>query len=661
MKGLGSRTAGKLKHALPGYTEGFRSKRMCGIAGFTRLGGVWDREVAGRIIEAIHHRGPDQHGVYEGSEVTLCAVRLKIIDLAGGDQPIVSDDGGTAIVFNGEIYNHREIRRDLERLGHRFRSQCDTETVLRAFMEWDTACFERMRGMFGVALWSEASRRLVLARDRMGIKPLYYYRGADDLYFGSELKAILEHAHIPRRLDERALDRFLSVNYVPGDRTLIEGIRKVPPGHLLEWSRGKFRMERWWELPREGARPNSLEAAKEELDGLLRESVREHLVSDVPLGVWASGGVDSSTILDYAAEQSGSKLKTFSVSFRGRSFDESPYFREMAERYGTDHHEFDLNPETELESAIQDFAYYSDEPSADAGALPVWFLSRMSRQHVTVALSGEGADELFGGYETYQADRLARPLRLTPRWLRRWVHGALERYVPVSDEKIGLEYKLKRGIEGSWLDPDEAHFFWNGTFSSEQLKAIRRGGGDNGLAELARRVATGSAGVVERYMRVDQNCYLPDDILYKTDRMSMAHSLEVRPPMLDHRIVEFAARLPVRLKIRDWRQKYVLKELMRGKLPERVLNRKKAGFDIPTHDWFRRPLRRLLMDTLTPEAVKASGIFHEQAIEALIRDHMERRINVGYHLWGLLTLFLWMKRWKVELHRAAVAEAVAGE
>ena len=634
---------------------------MCGIAGFTRLGGVWDREVAGRIIEAIHHRGPDQHGVYEGSEVTLCAVRLKIIDLAGGDQPIVSDDGGTAIVFNGEIYNHREIRRDLERLGHRFRSQCDTETVLRAFMEWDTACFERMRGMFGVALWSEASRRLVLARDRMGIKPLYYYRGADDLYFGSELKAILEHAHIPRRLDERALDRFLSVNYVPGDRTLIEGIRKVPPGHLLEWSRGKFRMERWWELPREGARPNSLEAAKEELDGLLRESVREHLVSDVPLGVWASGGVDSSTILDYAAEQSGSKLKTFSISFRGRSFDESPYFREVAERYGTDHHEFDLNPETELESAIQDFAYYSDEPSADAGALPVWFLSRMSRQYVTVALSGEGADELFGGYETYQADRLARPLRLTPKWLRRSVHGALERYVPVSDEKIGLEYKLKRGIEGSWLDPDEAHFFWNGTFSSEQLKAIRRGGGDNGLAELARRVAAGSAGVVERYLRVDQNYYLPDDILYKTDRMSMAHSLEVRPPMLDHRIVEFAARLPVRLKIRDWRQKYVLKELMRGKLPERVLNRKKAGFDIPTHDWFRRPLRRLLMDTLTPEAVKASGIFHEQAIEALIRDHMERRINVGYHLWGLLTLFLWMKRWKVELHRAAVAEAVAGE
>jgi asparagine synthase (glutamine-hydrolysing) len=626
---------------------GNREKRMCGIAGFTRLSGVWDREVASRITQTLRHRGPDQQGVYDGSEITLCAVRLKIIDLAGGDQPIVSDDGGTAIVFNGEVYNHREIRRELERLGHRFRSQCDTETVLRAFMEWDTACFQRMRGMFGVALWSEAKKRLVLARDRMGIKPLYYYRCSDDLYFGSELKAILEHAHIPRCLDESGLDRFLSVNYVPGDRTLIEGIHKVPPGHLLEWRRGKFRMESWWELPQEGARDYSLNAAKEELEALLRASLREHLVSDVPLGVWASGGVDSSTILHYAAEQCEGRLKTFSVSFRGRSFDESAYFREVARVYGTDHHEFDLNPETELESAIGDFAYYSDEPSADAGALPVWFLSRMSRQYVTVALSGEGADELFGGYETYQADRLARQLRLTPRWLRRCAHRALERYVPVSDEKIGLEYKLKRGIEGSLLDADEAHFFWNGTFSSEQLRAIRRGGGDNGLTELARQAATGNDGMVERYLRVDQNYYLPDDILYKTDRMSMAHSLEVRPPILDHRIVEFAARLPARLKIRGWRQKYLLKELMRGKLPERVLKRKKTGFDIPTHEWFRGPLRQLLMDTLTPQAVKASGIFHERAIEALICDHMERRINVGYHLWGLLTLFLWMKRWKV--------------
>jgi asparagine synthase (glutamine-hydrolysing) len=606
------------------------------------------RGAAQRITEALFHRGPDQQGVFEASEATLCAVRLKIIDLEGGDQPMVSDDGDTAIAFNGEIYNHREIRAELEAKGHHFHSQCDTETVLRAYLEWDTESFSRMRGMFAVALWTESRKRLVLVRDRMGIKPLYYHWGGDDVYFGSELKAILEHPEIPRQLDLEALDCYLAVNYVPGPSTLIEGIKKVPPGHLLEWRHGKAWLERWWKPAARPQRSQSLESAKEELDWLLSESVREHLVSDVPLGVWASGGLDSSTILHYAATQSAARLKTFSVSFAGRSFDESRYFRAIAQAYGTDHHEFDLNPDVELRSAIEDFAYYSDEPSADAGALPLWYLSRMSRRHVTVALSGEGADELFGGYLTYAADKMVRPLRLVPGGLRRLVRGALDRYMPVSDEKISLEYKLKRWLDGSHLHPDEAHFFWNGTFSAEQREQIRHGADCGGLRRLVERLGLAANGVVERYLQVDQNYYLPDDILYKTDRMSMAHSLEVRPPFLDHRIVEFARSLPERLKIRGFRQKVVLKELMRGKLPEIVLNRKKAGFDIPTHDWFRGTLRELLMDVLSPEAIESTGIFDAPAIHCLIRDHMERRINAGYHLWGLLTLFLWMKKWKVE-------------
>ncbi len=622
---------------------------MCGIAGFTRRNKRASKGVAERITEAISHRGPDQQGVFEGSEATLCAVRLKIIDLGGGDQPILSDDRDTAIVFNGEIYNHREVRAELEGLGHRFHSNCDTETVLRAYLEWDTACFSRMRGMFAVALWTESQKRLVLVRDRMGIKPLYYYRDGEELYFGSEMKAILEHPEVPRHLDLDALDTYLSLNYVAGTQTLIRGIRKVAPGHLLEWRHGKLHSEAWWKLPEGTKRRISLDAAKEELDWLLHDAVREHLIADVPLGVWASGGLDSSAILHYAAAQTAGKLKTFSVSFHGRSFDESRYFREIASRYGTDHHEFDLNPEVELQSAIEDFAYYSDEPSGDAGALPVWFLSRMSRRHVTVALSGEGADELFGGYLTHQADRLVRPFRrMVPAGLRRLMRGAMDRYLPVSDEKISLEYKLKRWLEGSLLDPDEAHFFWNGTFSPEQLAQIRPGTNGNGLRRLVDELKMAPNDVLQRYLTVDQNYYLPDDILYKTDRMSMAHSLEVRPPFLDHRIVEFAALLPQRLKIRGGTQKVVLRELMRGKLPEAVLNRKKTGFDIPTHDWFRGVLRGLLMDTVTPEATAATGIFDGRAIEALIRDHMERRINAGYHLWGLLTLFLWMKRWKVE-------------
>ena len=632
---------------------------MCGIAGFTRIGRRGDNGVARRITEALYHRGPDQSGIFEGNLATLCAVRLKIIDLGGGDQPIVSDDGDTAIAFNGEIYNHGEIRAELERLGHRFHSQCDTETVLHAFRQWDIACFQRMRGMFGAALWSESGRRLVLARDRLGIKPLYYYQHRENVYFGSELKAILEHPEVPRRLDVAALDRYLELNYVPGPETLIEGLRKVPPGHLLEWRNGRMWLEPWWKLetkPRRGG----LEEAKEELDGLLTSAVREHMVADVPLGVWASGGVDSSTVLHYAAAAGSGRLKTFSVGFPGRSFDESRYFREVARVYGTDHHEFELNPDAELLGAIEDFAYYSDEPSADAGALPVWYLSRMSRRHVTVALSGEGADELFGGYVTYQADRLARPFRMVPGGLRRLMRGALDRFMPVSDEKISLEYKLKRWIEGSWLHPDEAHFFWNGTFSPARHRQIRPGWNGEGLRGLVERLGLDATGV-ERYMRVDQNYYLPDDILYKTDRMSMAHALEVRPPFLDHRIVEFAAGLPARMKIRGNKQKYILKELMRGKLPECVLRRKKTGFDIPTHDWFRGVLRELLLDTLTPEAVEATGIFDTGAIQAVIRNHMERRINAGYHLWGLLTLFLWMKRRKVETLPAAAARPVPAQ
>ena len=451
---------------------------MCGIAGYTHRGRAADDGVAQRITAGLHHRGPDQQGIYSSDAATLCAVRLKIIDIDGGDQPITSADGDTVIAFNGEIYNQTALRRELEAAGHRFRSHCDTEVVLEAFRRWDTGCFERLRGMFAVALWCQSKRRLVLARDRLGIKPLYYHLRNGNIYFGSELKAIFEHPGVPRQLNLEALGHYLSLNYVPCPYTLAEGIEKLPPGHLLEWQNGESSVRAWWKLAFNPRRDWTLQGAKAELDGLLRDAVREHLVSDVPLGIWASGGLDSSTVLHYAAE-CGPRLKTFSVSFAGRSFDETPYFREIASRYGTDHHEFDLNPDRELQSAIEEFAYYSDEPSADAGALPVWYLSRMSRQHVTVALSGEGADELFGGYLTYQADRLARPLRLMPAVVRRAILGALERYLPVSDEKIGLEYKLKRGIAGSALPPDEAHFFWNGAFTPEQKRQVYPG--RNGL------------------------------------------------------------------------------------------------------------------------------------------------------------------------------------
>jgi asparagine synthase (glutamine-hydrolysing) len=372
-------------------------------------------------------------------------------------------------------------------------------------------------------------------------------------------------------------------------------------------------------------------------------------VSDVPLGIWSSGGLDSSTVLHYASEASASRLKTFSISFNGRKCDESPYFRQVAQIYGTDHHEFDLNPDVELADAIEEFAYYSDEPSADAGALPVWFLSQMSRRHVTVALSGDGGDELFGGYMTYCADRWARRFHRVPESVRRMSLGLLQRFWPVSDEKISFEYKLKRMLEGSLLPPDEAHFFWNGACSPSQIGELCPGLRGPNLGTLFDPIpAAAEVGYLNRYLQADHHYYLPDDILYKVDRMSMAHSLEVRPPLLDHRIVEFAAALPENLKIRGGNKKVLLKELMKDKLPPSILNRKKNGFDVPAHDWFRNVLRPLLLDTLTPKAVDGSGVFEYAAVQSLIRDHMERRVNVGYHLWGLLTLFLWMKRWGIQ-------------
>jgi asparagine synthase (glutamine-hydrolysing) len=609
---------------------------VCGIAGFTHRSSVPDRSRILNATNSITHRGPDQSGIYESRTVSLGAVRLKIIDLHGGDQPMRSDDGDTVIVFNGEVYNHAGLRRELGTLGARFRSHCDTEVVLQAWLHWGPASFSRLRGMFAFAIWTESERRLVLCRDRLGIKPLYIHQRGEELYFGSEVKTLFAHSEIERRIDTVGLNLYLSLNYIPGPYTMTDGIRKLAPAHWLDWRDGVSRTEPYWTL-RFDPHPHTLGDAKEELDALLKASVAEHLISDVPLGVWSSGGLDSSTIVHYAAEAAGRQLKTFSVSFRGRTFDESRWFREIAAKYGTDHHEFDLNPEAGLPDTIERMSYYSDEPSSDAGALPVWFLSQMTRRHVTVALSGEGADELFGGYNTYLADEYAEKLRILPRWMRRTAARA-SRLLPVSDDKIGFDYKVRRMLEGSLLPPHEAHLFWNGTFSASERRDVLRPAAYRDWPALL----TGD------FLFIDQNYYLPDDILYKTDRMSMAHSLEVRPPFLDHRIVEFAARLPRRLKLRGSTLKYVLRELMRDKLPSSVLTRRKEGFDIPAHQWLRTCLKPLVQDTITPQTVEETGIFEWPVLDRFLTAHLERRANYGYHIWGLLTLFLWIKRWKVQ-------------
>lgn len=579
------------------------------------------------------------------------------MDLEAGDQPLKSADGEVVLVFNGEIFNHQELRRELQQAGYSFKTQCDTEVALNAYLHWGDSCFARFRGMFATAVWTQSRRRLVLARDRMGIKPLYYRLHEGEVFFGSELKCLFAHPEVPRHICLEGLDAFLSVNYVPGPFTLVDGIVKLMPGQLLEWQSGVAHLSDFATVSRDRKSPPTIEAACEELDSLLSSAVREQLVADTEVGIWLSGGLDSSTVLHYASEQTSGPIKTFSITFKGSSGDESEHIRRVSRHYGTDHTEFDLNPEVDLVGAIEDLAFYSDEPSADAGALPTWFLSQMTRESATVALSGEGSDELFAGYLTYKADRYASTFRLLPRALRRAALAMATR-LPAQDGRISFEYKLKRFLEGSLLSPQLAHVFWNGTNSEREKEDLFLFAEPDSLGGWLGQM---SGSTLQSFLDFDQRFYLADDILYKVDRMSMAHSLEVRPPFLDPRIVDFARALPAKFKLYGSTSKYVLRKLMADRLPPHVLRRSKMGFDIPVHDWFRGVLRPLLLETLNRESVEATGLFRWPAVERLIHRHLERRENAGYQLWGLMVLLMWMKRWSVELPAAEQVSEVLVE
>jgi asparagine synthase (glutamine-hydrolysing) len=619
---------------------------MCGILGFTHCFRSLPPNVLDAGLRNLVHRGPDRQEGFETTRIALGATRLRIVDIEHGDQPMHSDDRNCTIVFNGEIYNHHALRSELERSGRRFRTDCDTEVVLNAYLEWGNECFLRLRGMFAVALWSESEQRLVLARDRMGIKPLYYHLHDREIFFGSEMKSILAHPDVPRKLDLKGLNCFLSLNYVPGPLTLIEGITKLMPGHLLEWRRGTTTIRSYIQAGSKTPPPRTLAEASDELDSLLRQAVSEQLPTDVPMGIWLSGGLDSSTILHYAAQNNPAPLQTFSITFRGKSFDEARYIRSVSEHYGTQHTELDLNEGVDLADTIREMAYYSDEPGADAGAIPVWYLAKMTRPTATVVLTGEGADELFGGYLTYQADRYRRASALLPRPVLR---AALRcaRSLRASNEKIGFDYKLQRFLQGSLLSPEAAHVFWNGAFSEDEKRRMFRFTDTDPMQQVLRHMRPGKT--LEQFLNFDQHYSLPDALLYKVDRMSMAHAIEARPPFLDDRIVDFAARLPEHFKIRGQQTKLVLRYLMRNALSDTVLKRPKIGLDIPIHEWFRGFLRPLLADNLNQIAIEETGLFNWSAVKTLLDAHQSRQANWGYHLWGLLTLMLWMKRWKIEM------------
>ncbi len=610
---------------------------MCGICGIATLQGGVDVESLRAMSDLLAHRGPDSAGEHVDDGIGLAARRLSIIDLEGGDQPIANEDGSCVVVQNGEIYNYPELRRELERAGHELRTRCDTEALVHLYEEHGLGFAERLRGMFAVAIWDARRRRLVLARDRYGIKPLYYRQAGGELRFASELRAL------PRgEIDLDALEAFLAFNSIPTPYSIFRDVRKLPAGHVLVWEAGSLLLERY-------ARPGPAAEADvrdgdeaelvEELRARLRDSVRAHLLSDVPVGVLLSGGVDSAVLAALAAQETAEPVHTFTIGFPERSFDERDDARLVAQRYGTEHHELLVRPEPEL--LLRALADAFDEPFADSSALPTYLVSQLAAEHVKVALSGEGGDELFGGYYTYAADLVAD--RLAP--LARAVRPLVEA-LPASTRKASLDYKAKRFVRAAHLPPLERHHGWKEIFSAEARAELtgRRAAFDPVDVYRARYAETAGAPQLARLQDVDFGIYLVDDLLVKTDRASMAHSLEARVPFLDPLVTNLAFALPTRLKVRGLAKKVLLRKAVEPLLPREVVHGRKRGFSIPAAAWLRGELEPFARETLASENLQRQGFFQPEPVTRLIDDHVAGREDWSRQLWGLLAFTLWYER-----------------
>jgi asparagine synthase (glutamine-hydrolysing) len=610
---------------------------MCGICGIASTRGAVDPGRLAAMSATLVQRGPDSDGSYVEGGVGLAARRLAIIDLATGDQPISNEDGRITVVQNGEIYNYRELRHELERAGHLFSTSGDTEVLVHLYEEHGERFADRLRGMFAIALWDAELSRLVLARDRYGIKPLYYREADGELAFASELRAL------PRgEIDLHALDAFLAFNSVPGPLTIFREVRKLQAGHVLTWQDGRSELARY-------ARPAPVSADEvrgdeeaelvEELRARLRDSVRAHLVSDVPVGVLLSGGIDSSVLAALAAEELSEPLRTFSIGFEERSFDELGDARLVAERYDTDHHELVLRPDAAL--LLPALADAFDEPFADSSALPTYLVSQLAAGEVKVALSGEGGDELFGGYYTYAADLLAERAGWTARFLR----PVVER-LPSSSARASFDYKAKRFVRAAHLPPLERHHGWKEIFSPDARAELTGRRDDFDPVDLLRTrfEETGEADLLARLQDVDLGSYLVDDLLVKTDRASMAHSLEARVPFLDSVVTNFALALPRRQKVRGLRKKVLLRKAAEPLVPGELLRRRKRGFSIPAAAWLRGELEPFARETLSRDTLRRQGFFRPEVVTRLLEDHVAGREDLSRQLWGLLAFTLWHER-----------------
>lgn len=636
---------------------------MCGIAGFIGKG---DQDAIRKMAGTLRHRGPDEEGFFVdvGHEAYLGFRRLSIIDLSGGSQPMFNEDGSVAVIFNGEIYNFQELREDLRRRGHRFKTRSDTEVIAHQYEEDGERCFEKFNGMFAVAIWDAKRAKLVLARDRAGKKPLYWARFADAFVFGSELKAVLAHPSAFRKLSKEALLKYFFFLCVPSPWTIFEGMYKLEPGQMLvyqlepppagrgAWGGGSVKLSFYWQ-PCYDADPSITEPdALQELDRLLEDAARIRLVSDVPLGVFLSGGIDSSAVAYYAARAARGRIKTFSIGFRDPSYDESRYAALVSDAIGSEHHTEVFEPKMLIEQ-IPDVAAFLDEPLADAAVLPTYLLAKFARTRVTVALGGDGGDELFLGYPTFQAHRVAEWYRKLPGILQRRLFPALADLLPVRHGGLSFDYAVKAFVLGAPYPAGVRHQVWISAFHDELLgklfapEFLQGVSGDAYRTDFGARIQHLHLTAVDDIAAfLSERYFLADQVLTKVDRASMAASLEVRAPFLDVRLVEYAHRIPVSLRLRWWRNKYLLKKLMRGKLPADVLRRAKKGFWVPTGPWLLgEALAPLVRAYLDPARLKRQGIFSPAFVELLIKEHQQRKRDHRRVLWALLMFQLWHERW----------------
>ncbi len=627
---------------------------MCGICGqaFTD-NRQSDRAVLERMNVALTHRGPDSDGFYQSPGVGLAMRRLAIIDLFSGDQPISNEDESLWIVFNGEIFNFQELHQKLQSTGHRFKTRSDTECILHLYEDHGDDCVKYLNGQFAFALWDVPKQRLLLARDRMGQKPLFYSRQEDSLFFSSELSSLLQGLPTSPEINLPAIDLYLGLQYIPDPMTAYQGVHKLSPAHTLTWQNGRMELKRYWNLdyaPKWDQSPHQLE---ETLREKLRQAVRIRMLADVPLGAHLSGGIDSSIIVALMAEMSSQPVETFSVGFEETSFSELPYARLVAERYATHHHEFILSY-SDLPTTIQKMATHFGEPFADSSALPLYLLSRITRPHVTVALNGDGGDDIFAGYMRYWLDAWANAYLHLPGLLtRKMLPSIINLFHDRADKPVGagLVNGLKRLEQLTRIDKRASILRWGSYFSPDQRRSLWRSefwqesGAHNAEEWLITRYdeLPDDAGRLDRTLNSDVNTYLPGDLLVKADRMSMAASLEARSPFLDYQLVEWAARLPENSKVRGWQGKHLLKRAFRGYMPAEVLRHRKQGFGIPLGAWFRGPLADWTSHTLLGGNNPLSAWFNTDQVETMLGEHHSGRLDHGKRIWALLILSLWLE------------------